>query len=127
LQTVLPLLGEALTPDSLVPPAGSDRWPDCALWPLPQLQVAQAAVTTAPLAAKGTLWQTELLWQSAGQAEPFTLVVVAWPSQPESQAVARTDHRWLAHGDLGPVSGPVAAQLLRELAAWWTACERGLL
>jgi hypothetical protein len=127
LRGVLPLLGEALTPETLVPPAGSDRWPECALWPLPALQVGQAAVQTAPLAAQGTLWRTDLHWQGQNETETLTLEVVAWPTQPESEAVARTDHRWLAHGDLGPVPGPVAAQLLRELAAWWTACERGLL
>jgi hypothetical protein len=127
LQAVLPLLGEALTPEALVPPAGSDRWPECALWPLPALQVAQTPVDTSPLAAQGTLWQTQLRWHTPNQTEPLTLRVSAWPTQPESQAVARTDHRWLAHGDLGLVPGPVAAQLLRELAAWWTACERGLL
>ena len=117
-------LAGALTPAALLPPPLVDPWPDAEHWPMPQLQVHQAAVQIDEWQVVEGTWRCRLGWQTACD-QHAVLEVSLLRTPPDSPAAAQTDHRWLVHGALPAAPDQGWATLFRQLAAWWTACERG--
>lgn len=123
-EALLAWLTKTLTPDSLVPPACMDHWSEAERWPLPRPTLSPWTAAPAPLERRDAVWACPIALRDPSGAV-FALEVQLLASPPQSPAAARTDLRWLVHGELPSPPPGGWAPLLRQLAAWWTACERG--
>ena len=123
-EALLAWLTTALTPGALLPPASHDTWSEAERWPLPRLTLPPWTAAAVPLQRRDAAWACLVELRDPSGAS-LALDVQLLESPPHSPAAARTDQRWLVHGPLPPSPPGGWAPLLRQLAAWWTACERG--